>query len=355
MMGQQNQSQTTSIDDAFANMPSSTPEQVQPPVPSPAMQVQPPPMAPPTPTMEPVKEDPMDAFANLSVGGNSNTYGSSNAAEGISGSSFSMNQPAPIPNAPLAAEKTEEKNVQYEAKQIVCYKSNGKRSKAQILKKHLDDELEPFYTIMLPYGKEKQTDNGHLEELPASFEEIEAQLLSFSEAQLQEVKKFLSGNPAFATSLKGNTSQSPAPSLSMGQSNMTPSAPAPALTSMSSSSPAPALSMGQNTMMAPTPATDSMRLPRPVPPSPMEQSNMMNSTPAPATNSMRLPSPVPPPAKEQNNMMNSAPGTSSMMNNSSSNAGSIPSPLPNAKAPVPGMGGMPAPNLSGPNPGMLQQ
>ena len=101
---QQNQPQTTSIDDAFANMPSPVPEPVQPPpMQQPSVtQAQPPPMAPPeappTPTMAPPKEDPMDAFAHLSVGGNSTP------AEAMSGPSLSMNQPPTIPDVPAASE-----------------------------------------------------------------------------------------------------------------------------------------------------------------------------------------------------------------------------------------------------------
>merc|ERR1712078_177341 len=84
--------------------------------------------------------------------------------------------------------KPENENSHYEADQIVCYKSNGKRCKAKIVKKHLDDELEPFYTITLQFGKEKQTDDAHLEPLDASFQNIEEKLLTFSAAQLQLVE-----------------------------------------------------------------------------------------------------------------------------------------------------------------------
>ncbi len=48
--------------------------------------------------------------------------------------------------------------------QIVFYKSQGVKERAKILQVHLDDDLVPFYTILLLEStKEKQTDSGHLE------------------------------------------------------------------------------------------------------------------------------------------------------------------------------------------------
>jgi len=48
--------------------------------------------------------------------------------------------------------------------QIVFYKSQGEKERAKILQVHLDDNLVPFYTILLLEStKEKQTDSDHLE------------------------------------------------------------------------------------------------------------------------------------------------------------------------------------------------
>jgi hypothetical protein len=74
--------------------------------------------------------------------------------------------------------------------EMVCYKSNGTRQKAQIVKRHLDDELQPFYTIAV-LGKEKQTDVHHLEPLDPSYEKIESTLISLSATQLKQVEAFL--------------------------------------------------------------------------------------------------------------------------------------------------------------------
>merc|ERR1719343_1662909 len=146
--------------------------------------------------------DPMDAFAHLSVGSTENAISSN----GIGGQSATKQ--------PVDSVTKTNAEVQYEANQIVCYKSNDKRSKARIIKKHLDDELEPFYTIMLPFGKEKQTDNAHLEPLEPAFERIEEKLLSFSEAQLKQVENFLSSNMFLATN-SGSSTSSALPSAAM--------------------------------------------------------------------------------------------------------------------------------------------
>jgi len=51
----------------------------------------------------------------------------------------------------------------YKAGMRVYYKGqNDNKSHAQILNVHLDDGLEPYYTIQLEDGREKQTDNAHI-------------------------------------------------------------------------------------------------------------------------------------------------------------------------------------------------
>jgi hypothetical protein len=79
--------------------------------------------------------------------------------------------------------------INYFEGQFVSHKSKGSKKKAQILKVHMDDDLTPYYTIRLTdSGKEKQTDNDHLENLKALSKEcsssskskyIEGQLLFY--------------------------------------------------------------------------------------------------------------------------------------------------------------------------------
>ena len=55
----------------------------------------------------------------------------------------------------------------YKVGMDVYYKRNDNVESAKILEVHLDDFLEPYYTIKLEDGREKQTDNAHLTvELP---------------------------------------------------------------------------------------------------------------------------------------------------------------------------------------------
>uniref|UniRef100_A0A7S4AUA6 Arf-GAP domain-containing protein n=1 Tax=Pseudo-nitzschia australis TaxID=44445 RepID=A0A7S4AUA6_9STRA len=160
------------------------------------------------PTLMAAKEDPMDAFAHLSVAGD-NSNGSNNSQP------MTMNHPA-VKSDVSQIKSNDSSTVQYEAMQIVCYKSNGKRSKAKILKKHVDDDLQPYYSIMLPFGKEKQTDNAHLEPLDPAFEKLESMLLSLSTAQLKQVDYFLSNNMTTDTSSGlGGSPTDPGPAMQM--------------------------------------------------------------------------------------------------------------------------------------------
>jgi hypothetical protein len=82
----------------------------------------------------------------------------------------------------------------YEKGQVLQYKdSSDNISSAEIIKVHFDDELEPFYTIKLPCGKEKQTDDAHLivPEVSPIQKEIEKMLPSFSSEQLQQIHEFM--------------------------------------------------------------------------------------------------------------------------------------------------------------------
>ena len=202
-----------------------------------------------------------------------------------------MSQPAPT--TAVTANTTNDAVVQYVANQIVCYKSNGKRTKAQVLKKHLDDQLDPFYTIVLHFGKEKQTDAAHLEPLGPAYEKIESTLLSLSASQLQQVENFLSSNMAIET----HSSSMSTPAVS--NTNMQAPVAAPIAETMKPNSQAP-------TNVAVTgPAT------------PLSMGGMMAPSAAAATT----------------------------MNGASPSA--IPSPLPVTKPPVHSMGGIPALNMGG--------
>ena len=146
-----------------------------------------PPLQSDSSAMSATKEDPMDAFAHLSVGGETNPPAPS------------MNAPPPVAAATASGGEgkgTDENSQKYTAEQIVCYKSNGNRQKAKIVKVHLDDDLQPFYTINLKFGKEKQTDNGHLEPLDSDlYEKVESVLLSLKSSQLQDVYDYISKMP----------------------------------------------------------------------------------------------------------------------------------------------------------------
>ena len=129
------------------------------------------------PTTKVEKEELIDVFAHLSVDSNSGA---------MKGSVMGSNQPA----KDATKDATDNTVIQYKEKDFVCYKSHGNRERAQVVKKHLDGELQPFYTISI-MGREKQTDSNHLEPLDPSFKKIESILLSMSPMQLKQVETFL--------------------------------------------------------------------------------------------------------------------------------------------------------------------
>lgn len=144
-------------------------------------------------------EDPMDAFNHLSINGNN----SNNATMGMA----AYHQPH-VPK--------------YVTKQIVCYKIDGGRTKAQVVKVHLDGGAEPTYSVMLPFGTEKKTDDGHLEPLDPAFLRIESKLLSLSSAQLQQVEAYLSTMPPDASAVAPHPVTAVTPNLFGAQSNDVP-------------------------------------------------------------------------------------------------------------------------------------
>jgi len=141
-----------------------------------------------SPVLAGEKEDPMDAFAHLSVDNDGKNNYDNKVTGRMEGSTMPSNQcgtdKAPIEN------KTNDNGIQYKENEIVCYKSNGNREKAQIVKKHFDDQLQPFYTVQI-MGREKQTDCNHLEPLDPAFGKIEPILLALSAMQLKQVEIFL--------------------------------------------------------------------------------------------------------------------------------------------------------------------
>jgi hypothetical protein len=62
--------------------------------------------------------------------------------------------------------KTEDSNWRtaplYEAGMDVCYRNGNEIQECQILTVHLNNLLEPYYTVRLLDGKEKQTENTHI-------------------------------------------------------------------------------------------------------------------------------------------------------------------------------------------------
>ncbi len=50
----------------------------------------------------------------------------------------------------------------YEARMDVCYRNDNEIQECKILSVHYDNLLEPYYTVRLLDGKEKQTENTHI-------------------------------------------------------------------------------------------------------------------------------------------------------------------------------------------------
>ena len=88
------------------------------------------------------------------------------------------------------AASVKENPSKYKAGQKVYYKSASYVGKAEIVKVHLDDELEPFYTIKVQ-DKEKQTDNAHLEEMSPLQQEIVDMLWNMDEERQKQVKQYI--------------------------------------------------------------------------------------------------------------------------------------------------------------------
>jgi hypothetical protein len=86
--------------------------------------------------------------------------------------------------------KPDTSSSKYKAGQKVHYNSATYSGPAEIVKVHLDDDLQPFYTILVQ-GKEKQTDDAHLKEESPLLIEVTQLLSSLNEEQLGLLKKFI--------------------------------------------------------------------------------------------------------------------------------------------------------------------
>jgi hypothetical protein len=102
----------------------------------------------------------------------------------------------------------------FTAGQTVYYKSSTYVGKAKIMKVHLDDDLEPFYTILVD-GKEKQTDNGHLSERSPLEEKVQELIGSLTEDQLLQVHQFIIRFPLTVTSSETDSVVPPAASATI--------------------------------------------------------------------------------------------------------------------------------------------
>lgn len=111
-------------------------------------------------------------------------------------------------NAPPAqsAVLKEKGTARYQSGQKAYYRNTSYMGEAEIIKVHFDDDLQPFYTIIVD-GKEKQTDDSHL--TPMSNDlllyEINEALKGLSMEQLQKVQSLIheltSGSSQKASSL----------------------------------------------------------------------------------------------------------------------------------------------------------
>jgi len=157
--------------------------------------------------------------------------------------------------APTTAPDVSQKQVaKYSKGQEVYYLNTGVVTKARISKVHFDDDLVPFYDVMVD-GKEKQTDDTHLSLHHPIQEEIAKVLESMPEAQLKQVLDYVknmkgpgsSGMGAF-DSLGPPLSSTPTPGLSASPkpsaATMSP-LPATAGTTQSQGMPSPS-SVGMN-------------------------------------------------------------------------------------------------------------
>jgi hypothetical protein len=254
------------------------------------------PPVPPSVTHEAVSETIgdriSDAFSNLSV---------------------TPSKPKESPANPVGTKGKAE--TKYSSGGSAIYTSNGDKSVVKIIKVHLDHELEPFYTIQLPDGREKQTDDAHLSDFVETAEAkvIANLLIDLDVTQLKKVVEFVRS----LKSANGSDSSNNTPPM------LDPSIPSPHMAPPPMPSPA----------MPP-----SLSIP-PMPPAP----NM-----APPAAPLSPPATVPAPAQMGQMFAPATGGMMGMPSGMSAEPSMIPSPNPGSNQTqgdgVP-MGGVPAPPL----------
>jgi chromodomain-helicase-DNA-binding protein 7 len=166
----------------------------------------PPTPGPPAPAAAPSAPPASDAsVASGTMGVSSEGQNASDAFSSLSVApkKEEVSQPEAPPNHPVS---------KFKAGQTVVYKkSDSSLDIANIVKVHFDDALEPFYTIKLTSGKEKQTDDAHLTvpEPSPLHEEISNMLLLFSSDQLEQVKQFVASMQTASASATPDTLRPP--------------------------------------------------------------------------------------------------------------------------------------------------
>ncbi len=72
----------------------------------------------------------------------------------------------PPPSVRMVQAKTDDSNWRtvplYKAGMDVCYRNDNEIKECKILTVHLNDLLEPYYTVRFLDGQEKQTENTHI-------------------------------------------------------------------------------------------------------------------------------------------------------------------------------------------------
>jgi len=179
----------------------------------------PPPPPPPEPTPQSEGEAP-----SMGMG---ISAGSSSVGNKVDDAFSSLSlEPSPLGQSmqqPTVGGQTKQTGSKFKEGQTALYSnSQHNRISVTIMKVHYDDDLEPYYTISLPDGKEKQTDDAHLalsddspskpveaqgqemqpsshasissmpKDMSPEIEQIVALLRTFSPEQLQQAYKFLS-------------------------------------------------------------------------------------------------------------------------------------------------------------------
>lgn len=327
--------------------------------------------------------DKFDAFNSLRIlksdqapATNSNSVGGENLGSKHPSPDAMLNVSASS-EAQKKIASTEARKSKYACGQKVYYKSASYVGSAKIVKVHFDDHLEPFYTIDVQ-GKEKQTDDAHLDEFSPLQTEIQKMLSDLSDDQLEQVKHYISQLP------RGTVAPTAPLSVSVPAPGQPPSAtlktaPHPQQTLSYGSNPSPTVNgsqqqqqhiggFGENPQRAnfhsPTQGgvahspqanqAPSLQQQTGMPPSQqqppdVQQPGANQGVPGPAQ-----PMPHPPQMGQSFGMMPSQgmaqsgvmqPPQGGMMMGGGGDYNGIPSPAVDSKAGVPNNGGLPAPPL----------